>query len=68
MKYRLDPELVKAAGLTAKQVEALELYNPGRFGYKSVAQALHISRAAARDRIEVGIDKIERATKEAEVA
>jgi len=64
MRHRLDPEIVKRAGLTAKQLEALELYDPGNFGYRSVAMALDISMGAAHDRIREGIRKLEKAMRE----
>jgi DNA-directed RNA polymerase specialized sigma24 family protein len=59
----LSPELLLRAGVTRKELEALLLYDPGKAGYKRVAEALDIAPETARDRIRRGIRKLERATR-----
>lgn len=60
MNFRLDPDLVREAKLTTAQVRALELYDGRDYGTRFVAVTLGISRSAARDRIDSGLEKIRR--------
>lgn len=64
MRHRLDPTLIESAGLTSRQVQALEFYDGRNFGYWAVARELDISRSAARDLVRAGLRKIERSTRE----
>lgn len=61
MPSHLDQAELDRAGVTKKEREALELYNRGSRGYRSVALALDISPSTARDRIGRAIRKIEKA-------
>lgn len=66
MRHRLDPDLIEQAGLTSRQVQALEFYDGRDFGYRAVARELDISREAARDLVRSGLRKIEKLTREAD--
>ena len=63
----LDPELVERAGLTRKQRDALELWDPASRtsgGYRTVGMILGVSYETARDHIKAGLRKIEIAMRE----
>jgi predicted DNA-binding protein (UPF0251 family) len=59
VRFRLDPALVEAVLLTAKQREALEFYDGVNYGYEFVARQLGISRESARNRVRGGLRKLE---------
>jgi hypothetical protein len=65
-RFRLDPELVEAAGLTRRQQEALEFYDGRNYGYRAVARELDIQFESARGLVRAGLAKIERATRPAD--
>lgn len=50
--------LADAAGVTAKERDALLLWDPGVVGYRSVGLALDIAPETARDRIKRALRKI----------
>jgi hypothetical protein len=62
-RFRIDPELVEAAGLTDRQRQALEFYDGRNFGYRAVARELDIQLESARGLVRAGLAKIERATR-----
>jgi hypothetical protein len=68
----LDPAIEERAGLTAKEAEALSLWSPDADksggGYMSVAIALDIGKSTARDRVQRGLRKLERAMREPDPA
>lgn len=62
MPSHLDQHQLDRAGVTVKEREALELYNPqGGRGYRTVALALDISPSTCRDRIGRAVRKLEKA-------
>ena len=61
----LPPELRELAltVLTAKQMEALKLWDAGA-GYRRIGVQLDISPSTARDRVQNAVRKLERAARE----
>lgn len=61
---RIPAELVELAGLTDRQREALELWNPDpdktSGGYRTVALAMGCSMSTVRQHIAAGLAKLER--------
>lgn len=59
---RLDPQLVTAAGLTRRQVQALELWaadpRARSGGYGTIALAMDISRSSAQGLVQRGLRKL----------
>lgn len=63
MRTPLGADLIEKAGLTDRQVQALEFYDGRNYGYRAVARELDISREAARDLVRAGLRKVEKATR-----
>lgn len=69
---RINRHLLDQAGVTSREQQALTLWDPSpgkrTGGYRTVALALDISPAAARDRIQRALRKLERHLRNHELA